>query len=99
MADFRRRRVERRAASWASMAALSSWARRSSRVMGLLRGFQVAQRVTDLRRLFVIFPPHRFVEGVFELFPGGERAFGADFLEPRLQGMNLAALFQQILTR
>src|SRR2546429_540679 len=99
MADFRRRRVERRAASWASMAALSSCARRSSGVLGLWGVLRVPQRATALRRFFVFSPPHRFVEGVFEFFPGGERAFGPDFLEPRFQGMNFAALLQQILAR
>src|SRR6266498_201319 len=99
MADFNRRSVERRAASLASMAALSSRERRSSSVMLSAGGFEVAQRVTDLRRLFVILPSHGVVEGVLEFLPFRERAFGVEVLQPGFQGVNFTALFQQVLTR
>src|SRR6266581_8544877 len=99
MADFNRRSVERRSASLASMAALSSCARRSSMVMRSAGSSEVAQRVADLRRLFVILQPYRFVECVLELFPFRERAFGLDLFEPGFQRVNFSALFQQVLPR
>jgi len=90
--------VERRSASLANRALLSSCARRSSRVMLSRRSFEIAQRVADLRRLFRNPPAHGVVERVFEFFPLRERAFGVDFPQPRFQRGNLAALFHQILT-
>src|SRR6266545_2042329 len=99
MADFNRRSVERRSASLASIAALSSPERRSSRDMPLAGGFEIAQRVTDLRRLFVILAPHGLVEGVLEFLPFRERAFGVEFLQPGFQRMDFTALFQQVLAR
>src|SRR2546427_7758167 len=75
--------------------------RRFSRALPghLRRGLEVAQCVTDLRRLFVILPPHGVVEGVLEPFAFRERTFGVDLPQPGLQRLNFAALFQQVLAR
>src|SRR6185437_16362738 len=79
------------------MAAFNSWARRSSSVMRSRGGFEVAQRVTDLRGLFVILLPHGLFEGVFELLAFRERAFVLNFLEPGFERMNFSALVEQVL--
>ena len=57
----------------------------------------MAEGVADLSRLFVVFLSHRFIQGVFEAFTFGERALQLDLLQPGFQGMDFAALFQQVV--
>src|SRR5215471_17172776 len=92
MADLSRRRVERRSASLASMAALMSPLRRSWRAMKLFLRFERAQGVADLGRLFVVLAFERFAERALQFFAGRERTLGADFREPGFERLDFAAL-------
>jgi hypothetical protein len=64
---------------------------RAERRWVLLSWLEVTERVADLGGSLVVLGVDGVAQSALQSFPGGQRAPGADFLEPILEGLHFAA--------